>query len=91
MDDQTATLNRRQRVDEAEANLDRAVLNAAAAEKRKMRAMQEMTDSDERLTACVGAVEQARVALGQALAYRDPAPVAAQPAAEIVVAAAEAR
>lgn len=77
METNTDTRNRRQRVDTAEAQLDTCVLNAAAAEKRKMRAMQEMVDADERLTSCVEAIEKARVDLAEALKYRDPAPTAA--------------
>jgi hypothetical protein len=67
----TTTLNRRQRIDAAEAGLDRAVIEAAGAEKRKMRAMQELGDSDEHLTTRMQAVDKAREALAEALAYRD--------------------
>lgn len=84
MNDTTETLNRRQRVDAAEANLDRAVMDAASAEKRKMRAMQELSDSDERLTHCVQVIDKARTALAEALAYRDaPLPSARPPAEQL--------
>lgn len=77
----TTTPNRRQRIDAAEAGLDRAVIEAAGAEKRKMRAMQELGDSDDHLHVRMQAVDQARAALAEALAYRDPPPPADLPKA----------
>lgn len=82
----TTTLNRRQQIDAAEAALDRAAMDQAAAEKRKMRAMQELTDADARLTDTTRSVDGARVALMEALAYVDPPrqlPEASAPATQL--------
>jgi hypothetical protein len=67
--------NRRQRVDDAEHALDQSLSAQSSAEKRKMRAMQEMLDADAALTVATQVVDKTRIDLAEAYAYRDPPPV----------------
>lgn len=72
----TPTQTRRQRIDAAEAALERAHAEQGTAEAREMRLTAELAIASQRVIDATQATDSARRALAEALAYQDPQPAA---------------